>query len=366
MSLHGKLSKYFFVVSFLVIIVLSVYTVLPFLSPIVFAALVAYIFYPLYQALNRRIKSKTLNAFIVSIFIILLFTAPVFFLIKTLTTEVNTLYIAAKMKLQGGAIGADIVVQCSGDNGFVCNLVRNVNVMIRDPQVKEYLNTFFASTLGFITQVTSDIILGVPRIILSILISILATFYFLRDGADLIKRLRKSVPLKLHHQDELFTQLDNVIYAVVYGALIIAVVQGSLGAIGFFFAGIKSPVFWGGIMSIFALIPFIGTAPIWGTAAVILLAIGLTQGDTAMIWRGAGLALYGALVISTVDNFMRPWLIGERARVHPLIILLGVFGGLATFGVIGFILGPIILAMGKTMYEIYETEEIPHRKRKKR
>lgn len=333
---------------------------LPFLSSILFAAIVAYIFHPFYERLNHKNQKRSWNALIISVVIVLLFTVPVFFLIKSVTSEVNQLYISAKTKLQGGAVGAEMLVECGKDETLICNLLRGVNRALRDPRVKDRVNVFLVNVLQFMSKATSEIILGVPKLFIGIAVSIFSTFYFLRDGKLLIGRLRRVIPLRLNHQEQLFSQLDNIVYAVVYGAFVIALIQGSLASIAYFIIGVPSPVFWSVITSFFALIPVIGTAPIWGLISASFVLLGIAQNDSVMITKGLSLAVYGVLVISTIDNFLRPSLIGERAKVHPLIILFGVFGGLATFGFVGFILGPIVLALFKTMFDMYEREALPH------
>jgi predicted PurR-regulated permease PerM len=162
--------------------------------------------------------------------------------------------------------------------------------------------------------------------------------------------------MKLHHQKQVMQQLDEVSFAIIYGSLLIALIQGGIGAIGFYFFGISSPLTWGIIMSIFALIPFIGTAIVWLPMSLILVVQGITTSSSSTMLKGVGLLLYGALIISTIDNILKPHIIGKRAKIHPVLVLLGVLGGLAFFGFIGFIVGPLILAVVATVIEIYEKE----------
>ena len=148
-----------------------------------------------------------------------------------------------------------------------------------------------------------------------------------------------------------------MLHAIVYGSIVVALIQGTLGGIGFWIVGIPSPILWGILMSLFALIPMVGTGIIWVPASLGMAAYGYLSGDTVMVWKAIGLFIYGVFVIAGIDNVLKPKIIGERAHVHPVIILLGVLGGLKFFGIVGFAVGPLILAIFITFLEIYEYEK---------
>jgi len=148
-----------------------------------------------------------------------------------------------------------------------------------------------------------------------------------------------------------------VTFAVFYGNIFVAIIQGILGGVGFFVLGVESPVLWGFVMILFALIPYFGTAIIWLPAALNLLFKGYLENDASYTARGIILIVYGILVISSIDNILKPRLIGSKAQVHPVLVLLGVLGGLSLFGFIGLILGPVMLALLMTFVDIYEEEK---------
>ena len=144
--------------------------------------------------------------------------------------------------------------------------------------------------------------------------------------------------------------------AVVYGHLLTAFAQGLIGGLGFLVFGLSSPILWGIIIGIAGLIPMVGTAIVWVPASIYLFLVGILQDSLPYMARGIGLFVYGFLIIGTVDNFLKPKLIGGRAKVHPALILIGLLGGLTVFGLIGAIYGPLILAMLVTFFDIYRTE----------
>ncbi|MDP3765715.1 MAG: AI-2E family transporter, partial [Nanoarchaeota archaeon] len=152
-------------------------------------------------------------------------------------------------------------------------------------------------------------------------------------------------------------KFHHVTYGVFYGNITIAIVQGILGIIGFALLGVPSPILWGFVMMLFALVPYFGSAIIWLPAALNLIFIGYLQNDSSLIIRGTILIAYGVLVISTIDNILKPKLIGSKAKIHPILVLIGVLGGLSLFGFIGFILGPLMLALLVTFIDVYEKEK---------
>ena len=145
--------------------------------------------------------------------------------------------------------------------------------------------------------------------------------------------------------------------AVIYGSLIIAIIQGMLGGIGFWVVGLPSPLIWAIVMIFAALIPYIGSSIIWFPAALILIFSGYVDSEPILIIKGAGLILYGTFIIGLIDNILKPKIIGDKGGLHPVLVLLGVIGGLNLLGFIGIIIGPIILAMLVTFIKIYEEEK---------
>jgi len=353
---EGSTSKYFFLSMLGVIAVISIIIIFPFLTSIIAGIILAFLFYPFYNWLLRRIRSKGVAAFITAFLIILLVTVPVVLLINNLTSETRYLYIRTKQQLFSGDL---IDTRCYEDT-FICRSVNDVNELMRDETVKNYLVNLLNDVLTFVTKKVSDLIISIPKIIIYLLVILFTTYYALKDGAELLKRAEKVAPLKVHHQEQIIKQFADVTYAIIYGSFVVALVQGTFGAFGFWLFGIKSFLWWAVLMTFFALIPFIGTWVIWFPASAYLALTGYLHGETGMIWRGIGLFFYGLLIISTMDNILKPVIVAGRAKVHPLLILIGILGGLFTFGLIGLILGPLVLAMLQTLLEIYERERKPH------
>lgn len=349
-------NKYIFFSLLGIITILSAVIIYPFIISLVTGALLAYILYPIYNVLIKRMP-KSIAAFLVAILIILLITVPSFFIISNITTETSYVYIRIKQQIMTGEFIED---RCYGENSF-CKTISEFNELLKDENVKTYIVGFLNDIVSFITKKVSDIIFSIPTLIIHLVIILFAAYYSLVEGKKVIEKLTQIAPLKVHHQDEIFKQFNDITWAVVYGNFIVALVQGAIGAFGFWIFGLEGFLWWGLVMTFFALIPFVGTGVVWFPASVYLALSGYLQGEPNLIWKGAGLFLYGFFIISTIDNIIRPFIVSGKTKVHSFLIMLGVIGGLFVFGIIGLLLGPLILALLQTMLSILERELRAHK-----
>jgi predicted PurR-regulated permease PerM len=171
-------------------------------------------------------------------------------------------------------------------------------------------------------------------------------FFFFRDGDKILERIFYYTPLSDEDETRMLTQFASITRATVKGTLVIGIIQGALAGIAFWVAGIEGAALWGTIMTILSIIPGIGAALVWVPAVIILFVTG--QYLTATL-----LAAWCAAVVGTVDNFLRPMLVGRDAKMPDLLILIGTLGGLFLFGLIGFIVGPIVCGLFLTVWDIY-------------
>ncbi len=171
-------------------------------------------------------------------------------------------------------------------------------------------------------------------------------FFFLKEGKKLLAKMLYYLPLKHDEEQKLLDRFTSVTRATLKGTLIIGILQGTLAGLGFWVVGIDSVVFWGTIMVVLSIIPVIGSSIIWVPAVIILAASGA-------FFKAIGLAIYCGLVVGSLDNVLRPMLVGKDTKMHEMFILLGTLGGIGMFGIIGFIIGPIIAALFVTIWDIY-------------
>lgn len=192
---------------------------------------------------------------------------------------------------------------------------------------------------------------GLAKIILGIFVTFLALFYFLRDGHDLKKQIIALSPLGDADDERIMKKLEQAIYSIFAGGLIVGIIQGILTGIGFAIFGVPNPAVWGTVAAISALIPGIGTSLVLVPGILYLFFTGMTT-------PAIGLLIWGLLAVGMIDNFLGPILINRGIKIHPFLILISVLGGIAFFGLIGFILGPLILAFLFALLDIYRTSRI--------
>jgi predicted PurR-regulated permease PerM len=194
--------------------------------------------------------------------------------------------------------------------------------------------------------------------VLMFILMLYALFFFLRDGEKLLKKIIHLSPLGEKYEIMLYDQFTSTARATLKGTVIVGVIQGVLGGLLFAIAGIPGALIWGVIMTILSVLPGIGCALVWFPAALILILLG-------DVWQGVMIMIVGTLVIGTIDNILRPFLVGKDIRIHELLIFFPTLGGILVFGASGFIIGPIIASLFVALWNIYEhyyRTELSHNK----
>ena len=225
-----------------------------------------------------------------------------------------------------------------------------INVLGPRADLRDNLNEILVNVKDFVVKSAFSIAGSVAEIILGLFIMFFIMYYGFVEGESWLLKIRRFIPFSKQRNERLVREIKNVTQAVIYGQIFIALLQGTLGGIGFFIIGIKNPVFWGFIMTILAFLPVLGTGLVWGPAGIIELVNGHIIG-------GIFLLVYGFFIVAGIDNLLRPRIISGRGRIHPIIALIGVIGGLKVFGFLGIIIGPLIaalfIAMAQFFYEDY-------------
>ena len=349
-------SKYMFILFFLAIVVIAILIVKPFLSTLIVSAIVVYVFYPVYQYFCRLTKLKRLSAAILIILILLIAAIPLIIVTSKLSMESYSAYVKVKQVF----LDTETFEQkCMADGGVICGFYSFfIDISERyDLNLGFHLAQGFSSFASKIISKASDFILNIPKLLLHIFIALFAMYYMFVEGKDMLAALKKALPLRGEDSERIMKNFDELIFATIHGAIVIAILQGILAGIGYFIFGITSPILLTMLTIIASFIPFLGAALVWLPVSISMLINGIITSNNSLMLRAGGLMLYGALVVSTIDNFLRPKIVGKRARVHPLVILLGVFGGLALFGFVGIIVGPFLLTLFIASLRIYEQEK---------
>lgn len=339
---------------FLGFVVLSFFIIQPFFNAILTGMVIAYIFYPAYKKLHNKFKKKNLSAFIITILILLIIIVPTILILNTLREEAVSFYVNSKQVFNSEFIGKECTEK---QMDIICNVKNFLNNYYSEDELKMYIESIVHKITELFTENITGFFITIPAIALKIFIVFFVIFFMLRDGKLFLLKIKNLLPLKEGQKKVVFNKFNETTYAVVFGSIIIAIIQGTIGGLGFFVLGIKNPMIWALIMMFFALVPFIGTPIVWLPASLFLLISGISSSDTILMIKGIILLLYGTFVISLIDNFLKPKMIGDRAKVHPVLVLLGVLGGINLFGFVGIIIGPVILALFVAFIKIYEEEK---------
>ena len=312
-----------------------------FLMAILLAGIFSSLANPLYRRLERWFGGRRAIASIVTL---LLLVAGVLVPLGTLLGMVTAQAIEV-----GQAVTPWVEKQLSRPEGF-SDLLASVPFYDRiQPHEKAILakaGEMVGTVSKFLIDRLSSVTVMTIQFLFTIFILLYSMFFFLMDGDKLLKKILFYLPLEDTDERQLLEKFTKVTRATLKGTVVIGVLQGGLAGLAFAVVGIQGAVFWGTVMTVLSIIPGIGTALVWVPAAIVLAAAGHTL-------QAAGLAVFCAVVVGSIDNFLRPSLVGRDTQMHELLILFGTLGGIFMFGIVGFIIGPIIAALFTTVWEIY-------------
>lgn len=335
----GASNKYIFTIFLLILAVVSFMILKPFVSDLLTAMIIAYMFYPIHKWVQKKIKNKFISSLLVVILIFLLIAIPLTWVVNSFYGEVRDLII-----MQNYLPGND-------------NNTSQLLTLKKLGEIAMERTDLFSKTyeiFQFVSRISSSII--------HFFITMFMTFFFIKDGDKFAKFLKDTLRFKTGYGLDVAEIMQKTIHAVVYGIIIVAIIQGIVAGLGYGvlsgFGAIKNPVFWAILTVLAALIPTIGTGLIWFPMSLYVGAKGILFDEISLIILAGALLLYGGLVVGTIDNFIRPKLIGDRANIHPVVVLIGVLGGIGVFGFIGIIFGPVIFALAQEIIVMYKNNKL--------
>ena len=291
----------------------------PFLSAIAWALAIAVVGAPLHRALSSKVKNPHLAA------------------------GISVTVIACIVIFPAWIASQQIVSQATNAIGYWIEHEPWKNVPTDFP-FRDYFDVrgslqHVAAQIPGILKTSVDALTQLP-------IAGFCLFFFFRDQKLMVDYLRTWLPLSGEEFDQITSRISDILYATIWGRLLLATIQGALGGMMFWWLGLPTPLLWFMVMSVLALLPFLGAALVWFPAAAYLLWSGsVVQGIVLLAW--------GGLVVSSIDNVLYPLLVGPRMQLHPLMTFFGVIGGVAWFGASGIILGPVILATTAALLEVW-------------
>ncbi|HEY4639137.1 MAG TPA: AI-2E family transporter [Candidatus Udaeobacter sp.] len=316
----------------------------PFLKPLLLGALLAGLFHPLYRWITKLVGGRqSVGAAVTLLVLLVLGLGPVSGFLGIVLQQALTMSDQALPWLNqhlGAATRFNVQEWVLKRSPALAKYMPSQEQMLE--QVGTAAKTAGSFLVGFASRMTAT----TAAFLLDLFVMLYAMFFFFRDGHRILERIFYYTPLSDEDETRMFTQFASITRATVKGTLVIGVIQGTLAGIAFWVAGIEGAALWGTIMTILSIIPGIGAALVWVPVVIILFITG--QHLTAIL-----LATWCAAVVGTVDNFLRPVLVGRDAKMPDLLILIGTLGGLFLFGPIGFIVGPIVCGLFLTVWDIY-------------
>jgi predicted PurR-regulated permease PerM len=336
-----------FLLFLLGLLTLFVFILRPFLVPLLLGGVLVLLFYPLYNWFLKFFRGHRYPASFCATFVVTVF-----------------------LFLPGGLIVSLVVNQLLGmvdqvtqfvEKGQMVELLKNWNLHLQDyiTQIEETfhihvnLKAMAANTVKqfalYVYQYSPGVLAQTVTFFFQGFLMVIVVFFLFVEGKGLYNEIVVLSPMKMSHENALALEMKNMIYAVVYGSFVTAMVQGFLAGIAFYFLGIKGYLVWGSLTFLFSFIPILGAASVWVPATAILFLLGEVKSAVFLIF-------YGALVISGIDNVLKPLLMRGKSRLHPLLLFLSIMGGLLFAGPIGILLGPITLAVFLAALRIYKKE----------
>lgn len=324
-------------VIFVILAVMSFFLLKPILLSIVIGIILAFIFNPVYVWFNNFVHSKNLSASLICLLLILLIILPIWFLTPILIDQSFKIYLSSQ-QIDFIQPLKNIFPSLFASDEF-------------SAEIGSILSSFLTKTTNFLVNSLSKLILNFPTLFMQLLVVFFTFFFVLRDKDSFINYIKSIMPFSRDIQDKIFESSKEITSSVIYGQVIIGIAQGILVGIGFFIFKVPNPLILTLLASLAGIFPVIGTAIIWIPVTIYLLIAGNT-------WPAIGVIIFG-LISSSLDNFLRPIIVSKRTRMHSSVILISMVGGLFLFGVLGFILGPLIIAYLLIILEIYRNKKTP-------
>ena len=347
----SRLAIVFFLVCFAAVTYFLYRIFAPFLSVLAWAIVLAVIFYPLFERILSRVRRRrNVAAAITCFLILLLIVLPVTFLGIIITQQSIALY--QNLQEQSGSL-----------TDFSARLKEwqsKPSIQWLTAQAQKWFGTgefdlekglrdAASNVSRFLMGRGPSFIRGVGEMIFHFFLMLITMFFLLRDGPLLMEVIKSSSPLPAAYESEIIRKFEDVTYATFFGSLLTAVVQGAAACLLFLSLGLPTPLFWGAVVSLMSLVPIVGALIVWLPWAAYLILAGHTA-------RGIILLAVGMLVVSSIDNFLKPMIIQGRTNMHPLLVFFSVLGGLQAFGFLGILLGPFLVALFVSFLNFYRDE----------
>jgi predicted PurR-regulated permease PerM len=335
MTIKKEFKNISMVIAVIIFIGLSIFVVFPIAQPLVIGLLLAYLFNPLYRKILKFTKEKNLAAFIILLIILFCVAIPMWFLFPLILKQSFDLY---------------LILQKIDIGNIINKIIPSLITTDLSKDIAMALNKFIATTANKFFTASTDYLINLPILILKITVTMFIFFFGLRDEENIRNSLKSMSPFNKELEQKLIRNFNDITKSVIYGYLFIGILQGLLTGLGLLIFKVPQPLFLTLIAIIGAVIPIIGAWIIWIPASIYLLMTGHTG-------AGIGLFLWGAILVSWIDNILRPYIVSKKSKVSTATVFIGMMGGLISIGIIGLILGPLILSYLLLLLESYKSEK---------
>ncbi|MBS9719085.1 AI-2E family transporter [Tianweitania sp. BSSL-BM11] len=343
-DLKPRAEKASFVIVIVLVTIAFVWLLIPFYGALLWAVILALLFNPLERWLTWKLSGRRGFAAALSVLAcICIVLIPGVIVLSSLTSQATGLY----ERIRSSQTDPALIIQTMRDSlpAFVTDLLERFNLGTLD-EIQQQLASFIGQTSQFIASRLVTIGQGTAQLVVSLGVMLYVLFFLFRDGRSLALKIGRASPLSPHHTAHILNKFSSVVKATVKGNVIIAGIQGTIGGIAFYFLGLPAALLWGVSMAILSLLPAVGAAIVWGPVAVYLILSGAYL-------KGAILIAIGVLVIGLVDNLLRPPLVGAGTRMPDYVVLVSTLGGIALFGINGFVVGPLIAALFIAVWSLF-------------
>jgi len=338
----SRIQNILFFTTLVIVTLLFLYLLRPFFFPVFWAAVIAGIFKPLFRRLNEKLNRPTLSSAMVLMAVIFIIILPGGIIASLLFTESVQIYHSL-----GTADSAVIEKKIASITGVIKNNPHLARLHINESLLTEKFAEIARSVSNYIFVNLKDLTQNTILFIVQFAVMLYTLFFFIRDGNKFLDMAMRLFSFGQNREKILYERFIATARSTLKVTLIIGGLQGFLGGLLFWFTGIEGAIVWGVVMVLMAIVPVVGCTIIWAPAGVIMLL-------TGHIWEGVMILTVGVLVISMVDNFLRPILLGRDVQMHPLLIFLSTMGGISLFGFSGFVIGPIITSLLLAIWAMYD------------
>jgi predicted PurR-regulated permease PerM len=315
----------------------------PFLGVLAWAVVLVIVFYPVHKQLGNRIKRPSLRALLSCLLVVLVVVLPLAVLTVGIVEEL------AKVVPNLPSQASELANRQTPLFGKVSEWLHDrfgVDTLRLQEFMVQQLRNVGERLLGASFNLMGNIVTSIVKAFFVIF----TMYYLFRDGDRIVARLPDVLPLRREQSETIIARTQQVVSASVYGVVTIAGLQGLLGGLAFWSLGIPSPVLWAVLMSFICMIPVAGSFLVWLPLSIYLMVTGhWTKAVLLIIW--------GALVISTIDNFLRPKLVSGQTKLHELMVFFSVLGGISVFGLLGIVLGPVVLAITLGLLQTFQLQK---------